>query len=442
MISILLVLATLLISNSWTLTILILPFLIVIIATNIFSPIGVTTFFTPYLSLDLIRVSLIILSIWTTALILIRRFKILSSKSNHNLFLRVVITLLIILTIAFSVNDLLLFYVFFEASLVPTVILILIWGYQPERLQASIYLIIYTVIASLPLLIILLTIISNQGSLFWLITPIKTKIPVIKALALTLAFFVKIPIYPFHLWLPKAHVEAPVAGSIILARILLKLGAYGLLRTLTLIPQLISFWGPYIIAIALIGSLLTSIACVRILDIKILIAYASVRHIGIIVAATLSSSKWGWTRTLIIIIAHGLARSGLFSLSNTYYETFNTRSIILSKGMLILSPPMALIWFLIIIANIRTPPTLNFIAEVIILTSIVHYSSANIIFGLLVTLFRVVYSILLYTSLAHGGVIQNIQKTFLKKSSYLLVRALHIIPLYLLPLSSTSFMWL
>ena len=148
-----------------------------------------------------------------------------------------------------------------------------------------------------------------------------------------MAFLVKLPLYSTHLWLPKAHVEAPVAGSIILAGILLKLGVYGLLRVYSSIPHLPTSLFFIIVPLSLVGAVMTSLICLRQTDFKALIAYSSVGHIGLLAGGLFSSFLWGWQGALTIRVAHGLCSSGLFALANILYLTANTRSLFLIKGL-------------------------------------------------------------------------------------------------------------
>ena len=306
------------------------------------------------------------------------------------------------------------------------------WGYQPERLEAGTYLIIYTITASLPLLISLLIIQKQTGSISWLLSPHIGTQSILLNLSLILAFLAKIPIYPLHLWLPKAHVEAPVAGSIILARVLLKLGVYGLIRIIIIIPKVIEQLRLRLITISLGGALLTSIICVRTLDVKILIAYASVRHIGILTAALITNSKWGFTGAIIIIIAHGIARSGLFTLANYHYEVVNTRNLLLFRGLLFLSPSIRIMWFIIIIINIAAPPSLNLLSEIFIISSIWISNPLTGLFLFFIPFFSVVYSLVLYTTLTHGAPNQIAPKYYSTKKIHILSTLLHSAPVFLI----------
>lgn len=354
--------------------------------------------------LDIISSILIILTIWVSSLIIIARTKTFNEKKNGKLLLITIYILLIILIIAFRMNNIFLFYIIFEASLIPTVIIIIGWGYQPERLRARVYLLLYTVTASLPLLCILSSIHSNIHSLF-LINMSSTNIRIINittSLILSLAFIIKLPIYITHLWLPKAHVEAPVAGSIILAGVLLKLGAYGLIRIIHIQNKIFSSISRVIISISLWGAIITSLICLRQHDIKSLIAYSSIGHIALVLMRIIYSLSWGWEGAIMIIIAHGLARSGLFTAANSYYESINTRRIFLTKGLWNIFPTITLWWFLLLLANIGAPPTLNLIREILILTRIITTSLPSSLIIIVILFLTVAYSLTLFTSLHHG----------------------------------------
>lgn len=200
------------------------------------------------------------------------------------LFTSLVVALAVFLLLSFSGSDLMVFYIMFESTLIPIFLLILGWGYQPERIPASYYLLFYTLFASLPLLLGLLYLSSELGSMnFYLlgISRIEWGIPLV--VAMILAFLVKIPIYFGHLWLPKAHVEAPVAGSIILAGVLLKLGGYGLFRVLPVLSLSLVAISPWVIAVRVIGGAVASLICIRETDAKSLIAYSSVAHMALVI---------------------------------------------------------------------------------------------------------------------------------------------------------------
>jgi len=233
----------------------------------------------------------------------------------------------------------------FECSLFPTLLLILGWGYQPERIQAGLYIIIYTIIGSLPLLLMFIFLYNTFGSLFIYFDFIYfidyLNFNRLFWVFFIFAFMVKVPLYIFHLWLPKAHVEAPVSGSIILAGVLLKLGGYGLIRLGSICIHLSFNFSRFFISFSIYGSFITRLICLRQVDIKSLIAYSSVGHIALVIRGIITSSYLGFLGSLIIIISHGLVSSGIFCLANITYEIVSSRSLYLTKGLLIIFPSLS-----------------------------------------------------------------------------------------------------
>ena len=345
--------------------------------------------------------------------------------------------LILILLLTFIRNSVILFYILFEASLIPTLLLILGWGYQPERLQAGLYLIIYTIIASLPLLISLMWMAKLNSHISFLL-PMKrllnlncwtTSIWLFFTIA---AFLVKIPLFTVHLWLPKAHVEAPVAGSIVLAGVLLKLGSFGLLRIVRFFPMYLSVFTAPLCRIALWGGVVTSLICLRQTDIKSLIAYSSVGHIGLLTAGTLSNRTWGWNGRLGIIVAHGLCSSGLFALANLTYDARNSRRLFLSKGLILSFPSITFWWFLLSSANMAAPPSLNLLSEILLLRRALKVSTVlTVLIGLMAFLAGA-YSIFLFTSTQHGNPPNYFLIAQLTKPRNFTILALHWVPLNIL----------
>ena len=389
---------------------------------------------------DALNAPLILLTLWLLPLIMLASPN--SKTKLYPQFLTTLIVLTLTLVLAFGAPSLMIFYIFFEASLLPTLFLVIIWGYQPERLQARTYLILYTVGARLPLLISLLLTYKTNNHLR-LLLPLwdsPSLFPKTIWWWITIAAFAaKTPIYSLHLWLPKAHVEAPIAGSIVLAGILLKLGGFGLLRLTPLFQQENKLLSLPLIALALWGSLISAFICLRQADLKALIAYRSVTHIGPLFAGIISNTTWGWQAALTIIIAHGLASSALFALANISYQATQTRRIFLTKGTITIAPQLAFLWFLAIGANMAIPPSINLQGEIILLTATISISGWLLIPLALSIFFSATYSLHIFTSITHGAPSRTTNPFSSPTPRDILMISLHLLPAFLLLLKTELF---
>nr|WDA94005.1 NADH dehydrogenase subunit 4 [Apotropina sp.] len=396
-----------------------------------------------FLGCDLISYSLILLSIWITCLMLMASENILKVNNYYKLFMLNVILLLLFLVLAFGNNNLFMFYLFFESSLIPTLFLILGWGYQPERLQAGLYLLFYTLLVSLPMLIGLFYLYNFVGSMnFYLLGNYMFNYDILY-LSMILAFLVKMPMFLVHLWLPKAHVEAPISGSMILAGIMLKLGGYGLLRVFMFLQTSGMKYNYLWISISLIGGILISLVCLRQTDLKSLIAYSSVAHMGIVLSGLMTMNLWGMCGAFSLMIAHGLCSSGLFCLANISYERLGSRSLLINKGMLNFMPSMTLWWFLLSSANMAAPPTLNLLGEISLLNSVISWSWITMLALSLLSFFSAAYSLYLYAYTQHGKIYSGIYSFSNGKIREYLLLMLHWFPLNLLILKSEfCFLWI
>lgn len=397
------------------------------IILNIYNPIWSSIRYT--FGCDTLSYGIIILTIWIISLILLAREKIKSSNNHTKFFITIIIILIIMLWFTFSTVNLFIFYLFFERSLIPTLFLILGWGYQPERLQAGLYLLFYTLLASLPLLIRIIYCYKSNYTLVFDLININYPYFLLYLRIIT-AFLVKIPIYLFHVWLPKAHVEAPISGSMILAGVLLKLGGYGLIRVIPIILKSIIIYNYIWVTISLVGGLLIRLICISQIDIKSLIAYSSVAHISIILRGLITQYNWGASISLTIIIAHGLCSSGLFCLANINYERVHRRRIIINKGIINFIPRLAIWWFLLRASNIACPPTINLIGEIGLLNSIINWSWISLFSISLLSFFRAAYSLYLFSLTQHGKIVITIHS-----HSPLTVREFLLIFLHWLPLN-------
>nr|AYW52332.1 NADH dehydrogenase subunit 4 [Entiminae sp. ACP-2013] len=388
-----------------------------------------------FLGLDLLSFTLILLSFWICVLMILASEKLKKNLNFFNLFLLVITTLMVSLYMVFSAMNLFIFYLFFEISLIPTLILILGWGYQPERISAGIYLLFYTLLVSLPMMVALFYLYNKFYSLefYFFFYSFDS---LILYFCINMVFFVKIPMFFIHLWLPKAHVEAPISGSMILAGVMLKLGGYGLLRMMKLFLEMGLKINSIFISISMIGGLIVSLICVRQSDMKSLIAYSSVAHMGMALSGLMALSLWGMWGALTMMLAHGLCSSGLFCLANISYERTSSRSIYLNKGLINIIPSLSLWWFLLSSSNMAAPPSLNLLGEILLINSLIMYNSFLSLPLFFLCFFSAVYSLFLYSYTQHGSVCSSLYAFYQISYREYLLLFLHWFPLNLFIMKS------
>lgn len=323
-----------------------------------------------------------------------------SIKYKYNSFVICLIFITFILFNIFCVLDLVFFYVFFESILIPMFILIGVWGSRQRKIHAVYQLFFYTLVGSLLMLLGILVIYSHIQT-----TDIRilynTNFSFNRQLILWLSFFfafcVKVPLFPFHIWLPEAHVEAPTVGSVILAGVLLKLGTYGILRFI--IPVFCDatyFFLPFVYTICLLGIIYTCCSTIRQVDLKKIIAYASVSHMSFVILGLFTSSLQGIAGSVFLMLSHGIVSSGLFFCIGCIYDRYKTRMLRYYSGLVATMPIFSFCLFILILSNISFPGTSSFIGEFLILLGLFennHFAAIISTFSIILT---AVYSIWMY----------------------------------------------
>nr|AGJ89732.1 NADH dehydrogenase subunit 4 [Diurodrilus subterraneus] len=280
------------------------------------------------------------------------------------------LSLFFILTLSFLAHSLITFYILFEASIIPISYMILKWGYQPARTQAALSLLLYMVCASLPLLLSILFLAKLNNMSLMMTSYLLPPSSLMLSSFMLIAPLVKIPMYFIHLWLPKAHVEAPVTGSMILAALLLKLGTYLLMRISMMMPWALHPIMIILSTISMWGGTMAAIQAAMQPDMKSLIAYSSIAHMSFIVASLSSLSLYSSEASTIMMITHGLTSSCLFAFVYLIYLTSSSRALALNKAYLWACPPMLFQLFLAVFINMSAPPSTGILAEIYMLTTI------------------------------------------------------------------------
>jgi len=337
---------------------------------------------------------------------------ILSNYANINnnikLFLISFLLLESLQICAFVSLDLLLFYIFFESVLPILFIVVLVFGHGMDRFRSAFLLFLYTLAGSLPMLLCILTIYSYIGSTdFQLISLFEISLESQKILWLGffIAFAVKTPLYPFIIWLPKAHSDSPLAGSIILAATILKLATYGYIRVLiNFFPDATYYFSPLVQTIAVITIIYASLSTIIQQDTKRLIAYSSVAHMGVLVLGLFSNTIQGIEGAMLLALAHGFVSPALFTcVGGIIYDRTGKRIIHYLRGLATYMPVFTILFFIFTLCNTGIPLSLNFLGEQLSLLGIFEKNPIIASLGATGIVLSACYSLFLYNRLSYGS---------------------------------------
>jgi len=312
----------------------------------------------------------------------------------------------ILLVLTFTTIDLFYFFVLFESLLIPMFIMIGVWGARNRKIKAAYYFFLYTLFGSLFMLFGMIYLYHITGSLNFyslLNAELVTEDQEIIWLCFFLAFAVKMPLFPFHIWLPEAHVEAPTTGSMLLASLLLKLGGYGFLRfSLTFLIEASEAFRPYVVALALAGVVYGSLSTLRQIDLKRIIAYSSVSHMNLVVLGLFSFSPNGVDGAIYLMVAHGVVSAALFFCVGVVYDRTHSRLLRYYGGLVSVMPLFTAAFFLFNLANMGFPGTPNFLGEILVFLGISEYSVLVLFLATPGLVLAAAFSVFLFARVCYG----------------------------------------
>ena len=384
---------------------------------------------------DGISIYFVLLTTFVTPIALLSNYT--NINKNLKIFLISFLLLESLQICAFVSLDLLLFYVFFESVLPILFIVIIIFGHGNDRFRSAFLLFLYTLAGSLPMLLSILVIYSYIGSTdFQLISLYEISLDSQKLLWLGffIAFAVKTPLYPFIIWLPKAHADSPLAGSIILAATILKLATYGYMRVLiNFLPDATNYFSPLVQTVAVIAIIYASLSTIIQQDTKRLIAYSSIAHMGVVVLGLFSNTIQGIEGGILLALAHGFVSPALFiCVGGIIYDRTGTRVINYIRGLVTYMPVFTILFFMFTLANTGIPLSLNFLGEQLSLIGIWQQNPIIAALGATGIVLSACYSLFLYNRLSYGNLSPLLTpvKDLNRREYYLLISLL--IPTFIL----------
>ncbi len=360
-----------------------------------------------HIGVDGISLFMILLSTFLTPLCILASWKSIQVRVKE--YMLAFLFLETVMLGMFSSIDILLFYIFFEAVLIPMYLIIGIWGGE-RRIYASFKFFLYTLLGSVLMLIAIIVIYKITGSMN--IEALQgnyfaKNIQIFLWLAFFASFAVKIPMWPFHTWLPDAHVEAPTAGSVILAGVLLKMGGYGFIRfSIGMLPEATLFFIPFVMVLSIVAIVYTSLVALAQTDIKKLIAYSSVAHMGIVTIGIFLVNQQGLEGAMLQMISHGIVSGALFLCVGVIYDRMHTRKIDFYGGLVNKMPIYSTVFMIFVLASVGLPGTSGFVGEFLVIIGAFKFSSYVAFGAALGIILSAIYMLYLYKRIIFG-IIEN-----------------------------------
>ncbi|PTN12021.1 NADH-quinone oxidoreductase subunit M [Nitrosomonas aestuarii] len=359
-----------------------------------------------HIGVDGISMPLILLNCFTTPLVVIAGWQVIQTRVSQ--YMGAFLLMSGIVNGVFASLDAVLFYVFWEASLIPMFLIIGIWG-GPNRVYAAIKFFLYTLLGSLLMLIAFIYLYQSSGGSFSIEDyhqqPIPFKSQVLIFIAFLLAFAVKVPMWPVHTWLPDAHVEAPTGGSVVLAAIMLKLGGYGFLRfSLPITPDASHYLAEMMIVLSLIAVVYIGLIALMQTDMKKLIAYSSVAHMGFVTLGFFLFNAYGIEGAMVQMISHGFISGAMFLCVGVLYDRLHSRQIADYGGVVNKMPIFAAFFMLFAMANAGLPGTSGFVGEFMVIMGAVKVNFWYAFLAATTLIFGAAYTLWMYKRVIFGAV--------------------------------------